>query len=35
MNNKHYLLEKIRQLFCCNKDINGDTIPREVLNWRS
>jgi hypothetical protein len=33
MNNKHYLLsEKIRQLFCCNKDINGDTIPQEILN---
>jgi hypothetical protein len=34
MNNKHYLLsEKIRQLFfAVIKDINGDTIPQEILN---
>jgi hypothetical protein len=33
MNNKHYLLsEKDSTNFFAVKDINGDTIPQEILN---
>jgi hypothetical protein len=34
MNNKHYLLSEKRfdNYFAVIKDINGDTIPQEILN---
>jgi hypothetical protein len=33
MNNKHYLLsEKDSTIILLIKDINGDTIPQEILN---
>jgi hypothetical protein len=34
MNNKHYLLSEKDStiIFAVIKDINGDTIPQEILN---
>jgi hypothetical protein len=31
MNNKHYLLSE-KTIILLIKDINGDTIPQEILN---